>query len=106
MSAFHFIPPSVVAVLILILLRGAHKSWHFWVLSNEAASYSHCPCFSRKADVLSTEVTTGVVLVCIKLGGAVICAVVDMIKFPKLGGCLVATRLLFHKLKLCCFFLK
>jgi hypothetical protein len=66
------------------------------VLSNEVASYSTCPCFSRKADVLSTEVTTGIV--CIKLGGVVICAIRVMIKFPKLGCCLVAAGFFFTTL--------
>jgi hypothetical protein len=37
---------------------------------------------------MSTEVTTGIILVCIKLGGVVILsALIDMIKFPKLGLC-------------------
>jgi uncharacterized membrane protein len=72
------------------------------VVSNSACA----AIFTATDEVRTTQLTTGVILVCIKLGGAVISLLIDMEELPKLRHSLVTAILIFHKLELCRFFFK
>jgi hypothetical protein len=75
--------------------------------TNVVSNSAHAGMFTATDEVHTTQVTTGVILVCVKLGGAVFSLLIDMEELPKLRHIDLLPRFcFFDKLKLCRFFFK